>query len=674
MSRVNSRSKQAGFTLVEMLIIAPIALLVITSFVVLMVMMVGDAIISRSQNVMTYDVQSALTTIERDVRLSTQFLTTSGTLPSPQGKNGSTSAFTSTSGDLVLGMIATDKNPSDPTRSFIYYDTPSGCGDLTELYRNRIFFTTVTYTVRDNSLWRRTYVPDPAGTLCQPHWQVNTCAPGYTSGQVRCKTNDSEILKNIKTFEVNYYANPEDTVAIAPSAADGAESIRVMLEAEQAAAGRTFSVSSSAKSTKLSSQEVTLAPPDAPTITATNSGNETIFRWNTVPLASSYIVEYNVVGTGTNIDWITVSENFPGTIFSIPANHGDTVSVRVRSRNTTGASAVATAATTIPLWTPCDLQNGWTNYGSPYANCSFTITRDGVVMFKGMIKDGATTTNVNLFQLPPYLRPSSSLMFQTAINPNSSTRIDIRNDGWVRLASGTSNTYVGLDGIYFIPQNSLYNWTTPTLLNSWTNFGGGFSPLQYTQDASGRVHVRGIAQQGTVTTGTNIATITGLGPQGGLSYFPARGGNNYNLVGITSGGAIQAQGINQYVSTQIMYYPSSYSGWTAFSPAVAGNPLSGELGNGWINQHATNNPTAAYTKSDDGIVTLKGHIRSGGTSNNTAMARLPTTHRPAQDLSFSVVTSGGTAGRLDIDTNGYLRYRAGSNTWLSLNNISFIAE
>jgi len=678
MSRCSTaHQKQHGFTLVEMLIIAPIALLVITGFVVVMVTMVGDAIVSRNQNVMTYDIQSALNTIERDVQLSTEFLTTSGTMPSPQGKNGNTLEFTSTSGDIVLGAIATDKNPIDPTRGFVYYDTPFGCSDPSLMYKNRIFFMTVMYTVRNGSLWRRTYVPAPTGTRCQSPWQVNTCAPGYSSGAAACQANDSEILKNVKTFTVSYYGNPEDTIALAPASANEAKSIRVFLEAEQTAAGRTFNASSSGQSTKLNEQQVTLAPPDAPTVTASYSGTEALFSWPTVPTASSYIVEYNITGNGTNTGWVTASENTPNTLFSVPANYGDTISVRVRARNTTGASSESTTSITIPIWTSCDLQNGWVNFGSTYESCAFTITKAGVVIFKGYIKDGSTAANTNLFQLPENMRPSNTLMYQTVISPSSSARIDVRGDGWVRLGglpAGTSSAYLGLDGIYFIPEDSLYNWSSLTLMNGWTNFGGGFPPLQYTQDTSGRVHIRGLAQQGTFTAGTHIAELpSSLSPQG-YYYLPARSGTStYNVMGIDNNGAIEARGTSStYVSHQAMYYPSTHSSWTDFSGAVSGTPGEGQLGNNWV-AYGAGFPIPAYTKSSDGIVTIKGLVKNGSTSANVSIGRLPAGYRPNLDLSFSVVTNGG-AGHVDVDRNGYIKFRGGTNTWLSLNNISFIAE
>lgn len=39
-------------------------------------------------------------------------------------------------------------------------------------------------------------------------------------------------------------------------------------------------------------------------------------------------------------------------------------------------------------------------------------------------------------------------------------------------------------------------WATPTLLNSWVNWGGTLSPARYARDASGRVQIAGIVKDG----------------------------------------------------------------------------------------------------------------------------------------------------------------------------------
>jgi hypothetical protein len=94
--------------------------------------------------------------------------------------------------------------------------------------------------------------------------------------------------------------------------------------------------------------------------------------------------------------------------------------------------------------------------------------------------------------------------------------------------------------------------------------------------------------------------------------------------------------------------------------------------NGWTNYGATFAP-AAYTKTDDGFVHLRGLIR-GGTSSGTAMAFvLPAGYRPVVGTELFVVATApdGTAGRIDVQTSGNVVMTKVSSAWMSLAGVSF---
>lgn len=111
-----------GFTLIEVMIIAPIVILAISGIVALMITMVGDAIATREENQLVFETQDALNRIEEDTRLTSQFLANSLTLPSPQGSNNDftgTQPFTSDN-SLIIGGLTTDRNPVDPARALVF--------------------------------------------------------------------------------------------------------------------------------------------------------------------------------------------------------------------------------------------------------------------------------------------------------------------------------------------------------------------------------------------------------------------------------------------------------------------------------------------------------------------------------------------------------------------------
>ena len=68
-----NRFVSKGFTLVEMMVIAPIVILLIGAFIAAIVGLTGEVMSSRGSNVVAYDLQDALNRIEEDVKLSTSY-------------------------------------------------------------------------------------------------------------------------------------------------------------------------------------------------------------------------------------------------------------------------------------------------------------------------------------------------------------------------------------------------------------------------------------------------------------------------------------------------------------------------------------------------------------------------------------------------------------------------
>jgi len=80
---------------------------------------------------------------------------------------------------------------------------------------------------------------------------------------------------------------------------------------------------------------------------------------------------------------------------------------------------------------------------------------------------------------------------------------------------------------------------------------------------------------------------------------------------------------------------------------------------------------AAYGKTAEGLVVLRGLIKSG--TIGTAAFTLPTGFRPAADKRFGVI-SNGAAGRVDISTAGVVTPSTGNNAYVTLNDIRFAAN
>lgn len=254
--------RSAGFTLVEILIIAPIVIIALSGFIALMVSVVGKVLVVRDQSSMAYDAQNSLDQIEEDARLSAKFLATTGTLPSPQGSDNNytgTAAFSSSSANtLILNTLITDRNPRNSGRQLVYYDNqPNPCGS-TQTF-NRVLSSYVIYYVYNNTLWRRTYVPQwdnntsapDSYTICSgvTPWQQDSCSPGYTASS--CQTNDQQMMTNISSLTVNYYASPNSTVDLGGAGAASATTIQVTIVGSKTTAGKPITYTASTRATKL---------------------------------------------------------------------------------------------------------------------------------------------------------------------------------------------------------------------------------------------------------------------------------------------------------------------------------------------------------------------------------------------------------------------------------------
>ncbi|HZV68416.1 MAG TPA: hypothetical protein VFG10_02700 [Saprospiraceae bacterium] len=95
------------------------------------------------------------------------------------------------------------------------------------------------------------------------------------------------------------------------------------------------------------------------------------------------------------------------------------------------------------------------------------------------------------------------------------------------------------------------------------------------------------------------------------------------------------------------------------------------LQNGWVN-YGGSYATAAYYKDKAGVVHLRGLIKNGTNNQVTVIARLPGGYTPTYgDLVFAVVNGDNNIKRIDVESDGDLLFFGTTNTFLSLDGITF---
>ena len=669
------KQRDSGFTLIEMLVVAPLALFVIAGLVTAMVAMVTDALVTNTRSTTIYNLQDTLDRIEQDTRVGVNFMDTYTLLTSPQGRGGGTTPYTSAGGDLIITQQATTDNPSAGSRSLVYYaNQPASCSSGTELNGNRKLTSRIIYYLSGGTLWRHTQVPtnNQNGTLdagtsdynttCQRPWQRTSCNPSNALGP-NCKTYDERMIDNVSSFTVTYY----DEAGVTTSDPTAAYSVSTAITTDQKAANKQISQTSTVRVTRINDIPATPAPL-TPSITQYNSSDNNFnnprlvtFQWSST-YAMVYSVQTQVNGGG----W-SAAQTTSDTTFGVPVpSPGSTVDIRVTAYNDYGTSAMATKTISSPYRSDCELQNGWTNYGSPYGPATFTKTSSDIVMMHGLIRYGTAVQNETICVLPEGFRPDKRLIFQTQISGATTSRIDVDTDGTVILIYGNTS-WMSLDQISFVASGA-YTWSSAlTGQNSWTNYGSVYSNVVVTTDSVGRKHMQGLAKAGSTTNGANMFTLpSGYAPPT-YDIFPGRCsvGSAVQLYN----GYLAARGIpcNGYLSTQIMWWVTT-SGWNNLT-----------LGAGWVHYGGTWS-TAQYKKGSDNIVSLHGLIKSGTATAGTVIATLPSGYRPLENLICTTSTYDATentaaGARLDVNSNGQLVIREGVLTnWVSLAGCNFYAD
>lgn len=244
--------KNTGFTLVEMLIIAPLAIILVGGLIAAIVALTSKVMITQARNDLTYASNNALSQIETDTQSSLSFMADSGTIAAPQGSGGTptytgSGKFLATNNHLILEMMATDRNPLNPDKQIVRYkDSPNPCGANESL--NTPMTVKVIYFVNsDKQLFRRVVSPELLGTdnTCEDSWQVNTCTNGFSGGSsgTVCGAKDELMATGVTKLNVDYYADPSSTTTLAKSAASSAKGIEVTIDSSRDTAGETIKAS-----------------------------------------------------------------------------------------------------------------------------------------------------------------------------------------------------------------------------------------------------------------------------------------------------------------------------------------------------------------------------------------------------------------------------------------------
>jgi hypothetical protein len=112
----------------------------------------------------------------------------------------------------------------------------------------------------------------------------------------------------------------------------------------------------------------------------------------------------------------------------------------------------------------------------------------------------------------------------------------------------TAEVQAGTSGVLYVPASKLKAeldrrltpeaWQTPTLTNSWVNFGAPYESAGYYKDPLGTVWVRGTIKNGSLNAAV-FTLPTGYRPANDLPFAVVRGGDVYARVVVRSTGVLE---------------------------------------------------------------------------------------------------------------------------------------
>lgn len=238
-------TKQRGYTLVELILAILLIGVVLSVFIAAQFSMVNTATTQKAQLSMISENQTALSVIERDVRLALAFETTLpnsfsdtyGPLNTNEGWTGSWTYKGNTPGNpaslqkvLLLRQNASVIHPLALNRTPVYikgfvanpyatteptYNCNTGSGGALTINYKLPYMQI--YFVRDNVLYRRT-ITDTTTELCNgPQYQKTSCPREDVLPAASCQAKDEVLVRNVKAFTVTYYQQQD---ALTPTFVD----------------------------------------------------------------------------------------------------------------------------------------------------------------------------------------------------------------------------------------------------------------------------------------------------------------------------------------------------------------------------------------------------------------------------------------------------------------------
>ncbi len=208
----NPLQSSRGFTLVEMLVVAPILMLTIVLTISYLFNQYGQLTKQSSEVNLRVEAQTISFNMQDDIFFASAFVKNINPNLVDSNEPSGGWSYNTTPQTLIISTAALTTNKKDQARSPVYINT-LGCSPDATKEQNTILQNNIIYFVNGTNLYKRTLTAPASMATCGTSYQKQTCPKAKSS--TSCP-EDVLLTDKLDTFSVTYYdrnnnqtSNPE---------------------------------------------------------------------------------------------------------------------------------------------------------------------------------------------------------------------------------------------------------------------------------------------------------------------------------------------------------------------------------------------------------------------------------------------------------------------------------
>ncbi len=210
----NKKINSNGFTLVELLVVAPIVMIVVIGLMSFLFNLYGQLTQQGVQLSLQVEAQSIVFSMQDDVFFASAFVNTKNeNLIDSYAPSGGWN-YSTTPQTLIISYPATTQNHRIATRQLVHINE-LGCTPPETLEENSLLYNNVIYFLEGSNLYKRILTAPSSLATCGTSYQRQSCPEANATSA--CPA-DRLLTSKVESFNIEYY-NVDNTLVSVPEEA-----------------------------------------------------------------------------------------------------------------------------------------------------------------------------------------------------------------------------------------------------------------------------------------------------------------------------------------------------------------------------------------------------------------------------------------------------------------------